>query len=478
MKAVNVILIAIFLATMAGCSDKNDSTGPSYGFNEDLVANWFLLSYEDEDGLQDYTGFINFSEQKTFTGQFVDEEGDANYSGTIETTSTTMKLNITNSDALWIEEGIYQFSYVLTSTSLTIEGVVDDENVKFVYTKEAQGDGEGIFAGIVKRASNGNPLENALIEIQNTQFNVYTDFSGNFSIEDIPVGTYTATISITGFITINETIEIINNETTYAVFEMEEETGGNGMIYGGVIDFVSQAFVEGALIEVLGTNLSTTTSVEGIYSITNVPTGEYSVKCSKVGYDDQTNTNIVVISNEETSSDYILFPEGTTNYGAISGTVTNSSNGEPIPNVVVQVVGLYNSMATAADGTYILAMVPEGTYDVSFTKPSYQTQTISNVEVVSNEEITLDAALTQEDGVGNLGATVTNQLGLPISGVLIEVIGTEFEGITGVAGLCQINDIPAGMYNIRASKSGYTTQDIENVEILSGIPKLIFITLH
>ena len=208
MKVAQGILIAILLATMVGCSDKSDPTSPSSNFNEDLVTNWYLLSYEDEDGLQDYTGFINISEQKTFTGQFVDEDGTANYLGTIEATSTTMKLNITTSDALWIEEGVYNFNYQLTSTSLTIESDIDDENLKLVYTKNLPGTGEGIFAGVIKDESTNNPIENVLIAIQNTQFNVYSGFDGNFSIENIPVGTYTAIISKSGFETKNETIEI------------------------------------------------------------------------------------------------------------------------------------------------------------------------------------------------------------------------------------------------------------------------------
>jgi len=66
---------------------------------------------------------------------------------------------------------------------------------------------------------------------------------------------------------------------------------------------------------------------------------------------------------------------------------------------------------------------------------------------------------------------------IPVNGVLVEVLDTSFYATTGLAGVCNIQDIPAGMYNIRISKSGYTTQDIENVEILSGLPKTLYITL-
>jgi len=474
MRTIQIILTVIFFILMMGCN-KSSSTGPDYGFNDDLIANWFLLSYEDEDGLQEYSGFLNIAEQKTFVGQFVDEDGTYNFSGTIETTSTSMKMNITDSDALWIEEGIYTLAYEVSANSLTIEGTVDEEDIRVVYTKESPGDGEGTFSGIVRSAGK-DPLENALVALQNTQFNTYTDLSGNFMIEDIPVGTYTAQISKADYSSHNASIEILNNENTYAIYELEVESGGNGSISGFVGDVFSQIAVQGAMIEVLDTNFTGTSSSEGTYYISNVPTGEYSVKCSKPGFEEQTLSNIIVSVGEEAYANFMLLPEGYTDYGSIVGTVTNAAYNAPIPNVSINIDDLFYSI-TFPDGSYQFEAIPEGTYGITFSKPGYQDQTISNVQVNVDQDVNLDVAMVQIDGAGSLTVAVRSNLGVILPGVLVEIVDTEFSSTT-VAGICIFSEIPSGMYTVKASKIGYTTQYIDNVEILADVPQYLDITLH
>ncbi|HKL87443.1 MAG TPA: carboxypeptidase-like regulatory domain-containing protein, partial [Salinibacter sp.] len=66
--------------------------------------------------------------------------------------------------------------------------------------------------------------------------------------------------------------------------------------------------------------------------------------------------------------------------GAISGTVTDASSGETLPGANVQIVGTQRGASTDANGTFRIAGIEPGTYDIRASFIGYQRQT-KEVEV-------------------------------------------------------------------------------------------------
>jgi len=470
--AIPIILIGILLA---GCS-KDSGTEPSNGLDQDLIGNWTLQTYTDEDGQQDYEGFVNIEANGNMNGEFVDEEDNetATFSGKVTSTGSTMTTDITQSNALWIEVGTYQWDYQINGQTLIMEGTIDDEFIVLSYSQGANPDEKGNLSGTV--TTNRNPLENVYVQVLGTSLTDYTDSNGEYSISDIPVGTYSVKFSKDGYDPYTENnVQISSNQTTTLNAQISEASGGNGSVSGFAADVINQVVVANANVMIEGTSFSTQTNAEGIYYIENVPAGNYIIKCTKDGFDDA-QLNIEIIANEDISADFLLMPEGSTNYGSVAGTVTNT-DGDPVVNVVCQVEGLYNSSLSFDDGSYEIFLIPSGTYNISYTKPGYETLVVNNVTVENGQTTNLDVQLQQVSGTGSLVCYVENTFQIPISDAVIEILGTSLSGTTGFAGFYTFQSVPTGNYTVRVSKQGYTTQDIENVEILSGLPQYIYVTL-
>ena len=480
MKALKLFSIALIIMTLTiGCSSKK-STEPSVNLDANLVGNWILTSYVDEDGEQDYEGYFNVEANGNMNGAFTDPEEAQTYtfSGKVSTSGSTMTTEVTQtSNSLWLETGTYEWNYSINGNILTMNEISEEDPVTLTYSKENENsEDKGNLSGTVTDNSKGEPIAGVLVQILNTSFSTTTDNNGEYQITDVPVGVYSVKASKSGYESYTENnVQINKNQTTTLDFEISETGGGVGSIDGFVADVINQTVIEGAYIVIEGTSFATYSSSEGIYFFENVPAGNYNITCTKNGYESQT-INAEVIADDEISVDFLLLPEGSSNYGSISGIVTNT-DGEPIVNVVVQVEGYYNSSLTFEDGSYEIFAIPEGTYSLSFTKPGYEAHIEENVVVTNGGTTTVDVQLQQIAGSGNLICYVENTFELPVNGALVEVLGTSFSATTGIGGMCTIQNIPAGMYTVRVSKSGYQTQEIENVEILAGYPQTLYVTL-
>lgn len=72
----------------------------------------------------------------------------------------------------------------------------------------------------------------------------------------------------------------------------------SGGIRGVVVDSASHEKLIGANIVILGTSMGAATNLKGEYSVSDIPAGHYTVKCSYVGY--KSKEAVVVITNNKT----------------------------------------------------------------------------------------------------------------------------------------------------------------------------------
>jgi N-acetylneuraminic acid mutarotase len=112
--------------------------------------------------------------------------------------------------------------------------------------------------------------------------------------------------------------------------------------------------------------------------------------------------------------------------GDLTGTVTNSSNNQPIAGALVSTSN--GTTTTDSQGHYTLTL-PAGTYDVTFSAFGFNTETVSGVVITDGGTTTLDAALDPAPSV-TLSGTVTDGSGhgWPLY-TRIEIAGTPLDPI-------------------------------------------------
>jgi len=103
--------------------------------------------------------------------------------------------------------------------------------------------------------------------------------------------------------------------------------------------------------------------------------------------------------------------------GTITGTVVDAETGETIIGANVVIEGTTTGASTDIDGKYTIRGIEEGTYTFVFSYISYQKQTVTGVEIVAGEVLTLDVALNTEteelgDVVVTADAILDNEAGL------------------------------------------------------------------
>ncbi|MGB0346414.1 MAG: TonB-dependent receptor [Balneolaceae bacterium] len=82
--------------------------------------------------------------------------------------------------------------------------------------------------------------------------------------------------------------------------------------------------------------------------------------------------------------------------GKISGVVTESASGDPLPGVSVYIADLAKGAVTNVDGEYTILSVPSGTYVVRYSFLGFSTVVLENVEVFSGQTTSLDVELLEE----------------------------------------------------------------------------------
>jgi len=104
----------------------------------------------------------------------------------------------------------------------------------FASTLLAQND-KGILTGRIFD-DNNLPLPGATVLIESIQYGTTSNFDGNFTMVDIPVGTYDVTVSYIGFETQTIAVEITTNSTTEVKVAMKVKTNSLNqvMIYGSL----------------------------------------------------------------------------------------------------------------------------------------------------------------------------------------------------------------------------------------------------
>ena len=324
----------------------------------------------------------------------------------------------------------------------------------------------GSISGTVTDLGTGLPIAGATVSYPpgSGSATTTTASDGTYTLANVTEGGYQVTASAAGYTSKTVTVPVAPGATSTQNFAL---TPGAGTISGTVTDAVTGIPIAGATVSYPpGTGSATTTSAgDGTYTLANVTEGSYQVTASAANYTAQTVT-VVVGPGGSATKNFPLAP----NPGSISGTVTDLGTGLPIAGATVSYPPGSGSATTttASDGTYTLANVTEGSYQVTASAAGYASKTFT-VPVAPGATSTQNFALAPDPGT--ISGTVTDAVtGLPIAGATVSYPPGSGSATTTTAsdGTYTLANVAPGTYTVTASDTGYVTQSPTNVLVSSG----------
>ncbi len=151
--------------------------------------------------------------------------------------------------------------------------------------------------------------------------------------------------------------------------------------------------------------------------------------------------------------------------GSIDGYVKELGGANPpIEGAIVTIVESGQQTTTDPAGYYQFPTVVAGTYELTFAAVGYGNDAVTDVTVASNGSTTIaDVLLTSPPG--SISGVVTNNDG-PIEGVSITTDPGSYSTTTDVDGAYELENIPAGTYNVTAN-ADYHDSEMESVVVVS-----------
>jgi TonB-linked SusC/RagA family outer membrane protein len=169
--------------------------------------------------------------------------------------------------------------------------------------------------------------------------------------------------------------------------------------------------------------------------------------------------------------------------GVVSGRVTNSATGAPLPGAQVVVVGTQLGATTGADGRYSIAGVPDGSHQIRATLLGYSASEVT-VTVASGQTAAADFALETQalslEGVVAVG--YGTQRKRDVTGAIGSLSTQDLENVRPVSAAAALQGrvagvqvtsgsaAPGGGVSIRIRGSGSLASTNEPLYVVDGIP--------
>ena len=208
-----------------------------------------------------------------------------------------------------------------------------------------------------------------------------TDGNGAFFIAQIPAGTYTLTISRTGYLTNTITNYAFSGYQSGLVFFLVPSPTDFSMSGKVLAGSATGPALEGATVAIAGK--TAVTDSRGAFNIAKIPAGSYTVTVSRKGYLTTTTTGYL-IGSDQSGLVFVLLPVKP-NYYSISGTVVRGrASGPPLAGATVTIAG--KTDVTDRRGTFEIEKIPAGSYTLTISRTGYITRTIKNYLINRNQD--------------------------------------------------------------------------------------------
>jgi len=320
----------------------------------------------------------------------------------------------------------------------------------------------GILTGAVRDAGTNAPLSGASIRVLNssgiTIAQTTSNGGGQYTVEQLPPGTYSVTFTVNGYGTVVLGAMIQSNTTSTVNASLGRIVG---LLTGTVTSNVGTP-LSGAIVELYQNNLlvgSTVTDANGSYTINNLIPGSYTQVVTAPNFSSNT-AGVIIQDNETTTVQVQLEP----NPGTLTGIVV--TNGTPLAGATIVVressSGTVISRNVADDeGRYTVTNLAPGTYTATASQDTYQTLSLG--AIIGSNQTTVVSFNLAPNPATITGTVFNSTTGTPITGASIEVRILNLNGtpiasaFTDPNGMYEVQNLAPGTYAIVVSANDFQT---------------------
>ena len=346
-----------------------------------------------------------------------------------------------------------------TSTTLTVGQAASVDVILIDITT-------GAVTGTVTNVGTGTPLPNATMAAAGTSLRTTTNSNGNFTLNGVPEGRQTLTVSAAGFTSTTQAVTVVAGTSISAGTIALTPLPTTGAVTGTVTNARAGTPLPDATVAVAGTSLRTTTNSNGNFTLNGVPEGRQTLTVSAAGFTSTTQAVTVVAGTSVSAGTIALTPLPTT--GTVIGTVTNAGTGATLSNATVTVTGTSLRTTTNSDGNFTLPGVPQGRQTLTISASGF-TATTRDVTVAAGQSISAGTiALTPIQTTGSItGGVINATTQAAFQGATVTVQGLSLATTTNSDGIFELTSVPAGQQTVRVSAPLFTSTT-RTVEVPAG----------
>lgn len=234
------------------------------------------------------------------TGTVTNTLGGGAESGVLVTITGTGQTATTNGS------GVYSIPNVPKGAAVALTATKSGYNTYSSTANLASGDATKNFtvarrtvSGTVTSTLDGSPVSGVSVFITSISRSTTTDGAGNYSLIDVPDGSYTIEATKTGYVSYSSAITVSGDLAKSFTFETVTQT-----VSGTVTSSSTGANLEGVTVTI-GTRPAVSTNSSGVYSRNTVPDGTHSVDGVKTGYFSNYSSTVTV-SGAAATKDFVM----------------------------------------------------------------------------------------------------------------------------------------------------------------------------
>jgi hypothetical protein len=416
----------------------------------------------------------------TIQGTVISSAGSAPVVGANITTNPATKSATSDSQGKFTIANIPVGSYTVNAAApgyqngtQTVQVTVGDTSITSVILTPSQTAQFGSIRGKVTNASTSAPIANADIFTTPATVSARCDINGDYVLNNIPVGSYTVTASMTGFSSSTSSpVSVTSGAIETANLQLTPMGTGNGSLRVTVLlsHQGMQIPIPDVQITVTPGNLKQISDTSGRAVFSSLPYGQYTVRAEQQSL--VTAEQSVTLSTPEIVDVTMTMTIRPDAPGSIEGYVRDANTMSPIQNATL-VITTFNNLTTysGSDGFFQFDNVSAGQHSVtaSTTDGLYQSLTIP-VPVAAGTVSELQFMLVPSGtGTGRIFGKVLDETGKPVPAHMT-LTGPQSGAVAAdAAGQYEFPNLPFGAYEILAERTGYVSQR-QSVTISSTLP--------
>jgi len=276
---------------------------------------------------------------------------------------------------------------------------------------------------------------------------VLTNANGNYTLANLPNGTYTLTPLLTGysFTPATRTVTVAGANITAQDF-----TAVPWASLSGTVRDSSNVAVSGVIVAIspapAGVAATATTNASGAYSFPRVPPGTYTLTPTRAGNSFNPASRGIAVATANVANLNFTAGPGYTISGRIAW-----SNGVGMANVKVTRTQSSTPIYTNASGYYTFTGVPNGSYQITPSLAPYSMLPAYTVAVVNGANV----GNINFTGGYTINGRIYNSAGAAIVNVSVLRTGSPYPVYTNTAGYYTFGGVAPGTYTVTPTLAGY-----------------------